>query len=135
MLPAEWEEILVPAPDQVFIRRKDVAETAGAGLIILPPSYTNVRKSSLATVVRVGAMVDPDLVGKRVVVKAGVGRKIAFGSRGESVLYVCRPAEMIGWVGETTEANDEGEREICGRFPAKPREDDGKIEESPTRAV
>ncbi len=98
-LPVDDVERMRPRPGQVFVERDEQPERYGT-FVIMPESYRTKVKSSIATVIAVGlgvALLRPE---DRVLVSAGVGRRMAFGDHDERLLYVCEPEQLIALVFE-----------------------------------
>lgn len=91
-LPLEWSDRLQPPAGKVVVER-DERPLDYKGLIFIPESVRRSRKSSAATVI---ASACGELVaGDRVMVNAGVGRRMIFGPREDRVLYICWPHELL----------------------------------------
>lgn len=103
-LPLEWADRLQPPAGKVVVER-DERPIDYHGLIVIPESVRLKTKSSAATVV---ASEHPALsVGDRVMVNAGVGRRMIFGQRQERVLYICWPYELLAVI-HVDQVDEEG---------------------------
>jgi len=106
----EWElENKIEAhPNQILIRRDDQGIQHGANIIL--PDSARQAKSVMATVVAVGkylAMTTQFLCGERLIISAGVGRKVKIDGQ---YLYACSPTEIIARVHEgASDIKDIGE--------------------------
>lgn len=115
-LPLEDFDRLHPARGDIFVERDEQPERY-ADRIWVPESYRTKVQSTAATVRAVGAGVPLLVPGDRVLIAAGVARRIEFGERNERTLFVCYYAEVYGLLLDDAKRIEDLGEAIGGRFP------------------
>ena len=134
MLAAELLKSIAPPRGSILIQRDEKALTVRG--IWIPDRSRQSSRAAMATVLRVAPDVRELAAGDRVLLAATAGaRQIRLGVRGELVVEVCKPSQVLGVILDADLVESRGEHPFAGFSRAIIEGHSEPLEEGDPRAI
>lgn len=117
MLPLELLDRLVPPKGSILIQRNERPVVARG--IVIPDRARHSARAATAKVLRVSPEIQELAPGDSILLAALVGsRSVRLGTRGEVVVEICKPSQVLAKIVEAADVENYGEHTFAGFTPS-----------------